>query len=269
MRDHVVQLTGDARPLPAGRVLHQGAGDGLPGRTVHQRLAARPLRDPGQGGRRGQRGQQHDQDVFLGARAPAVRPAPAPGTARPGPGARNWAAPHEASVRRLPLRAAPLRPSRYKAISSAARPATVSVWKAASESTLAAQIATAAATGPRKASGTVVLAASAHTPTRPTALIPVPAPRAIASVIAASPAGPRRRRARGETRRTAGPFPAIRRSGHLPCPCQSLSPLSLGIASPRPGIPPSLLRGMRRRCPSCQRRRRPLPGVTTVPGAVP
>ena len=84
-----------------------------------------------------------------------------------------------------------------------------------------------------------------------------------------SRAGPRRRRARAETRRTAGPFPAIRRSGHLPCPCQSLSPLSLGIASPRPGIPPSLLRGMRRSCPSCQRRRRPLPGVTTVPGAVP
>ena len=70
MRDHVVQLTGDARPLPAGRVLHQGAGDDLPGGTVHQRLAARPLRDPGQGGCRGQRGQQHDQDVFLGARAP-------------------------------------------------------------------------------------------------------------------------------------------------------------------------------------------------------
>ena len=48
-------------------------------------------------------------------------------------------------------------------------------------------MATAAATGPRKASGTVVLAASAHTPTRPTALIPVLAPRAIASVIAAIP----------------------------------------------------------------------------------
>src|SRR5580704_8650035 len=107
------------------------------------------------------------------------------GTARAG--ARNWAVPHEASVRRLPLHAAPLRPSRYKTMSSATRPATVSVWKAASESMLAAQIATAAAVGPRKASGTVVNSASAHTPTRPAALIRVSAPRASASVSAAIP----------------------------------------------------------------------------------
>ena len=35
------------------------------------------------------------------------------------------------------------------------------------------------------------------------------------------------------------------------------------------GVTASLVRGMRRGCPSCQRRRRPLPGMTTVPGAVP
>ena len=70
MRDHVVQLAGDARPLPASHVLDQGVGNALPGLAVHQRLAARPLRDPGQGGRRGQRRQQHGQDAFLGIRAP-------------------------------------------------------------------------------------------------------------------------------------------------------------------------------------------------------
>ena len=80
----------------------------------------------------------------------------APGTARPGRAPGTGPHPIGPRFRRPPLRAAPLRPSRYRAISSAARPATVSVWKAASESTLAAQIATAAATGPRKASGTVV-----------------------------------------------------------------------------------------------------------------
>ena len=187
MRDHVVQLTGDARPLPAGRVLHQGAGDDLPGRYC----APAPRCAPAARSRSG---------PPPGPARPAARPGrlprspraavPASASTRNGTakaGARNWAAPHEASVRRLLLHAAPLRPSRYRAISSAARPATVSVWKAASESTLAAQIATAAATGPRKASGTVVRAASAHTPTRPAALIPVPAPRATASVIAASP----------------------------------------------------------------------------------
>ena len=70
--DHVVQLAGDARPLPASHVLDEGVGNALPGLAVHQRLAARTLRDPGQGGRRGQRRQQHDQYAFLGTRAPCV-----------------------------------------------------------------------------------------------------------------------------------------------------------------------------------------------------
>ncbi len=70
MRDDVVQLAGDARPLPASHVLEQGVGDGLPGGAVRQRLAAPPVGDPGHCGRRGQRGQQHDQDAFLGTRAP-------------------------------------------------------------------------------------------------------------------------------------------------------------------------------------------------------
>ena len=78
-------------------------------------------------------------------------------------------------------------PSRYRAISPATSPATVSVRKAASDSTLARHTHTAAATGPRKASGTVVhraRMASASTLVRPQ---PAAAPRARASAAAAAP----------------------------------------------------------------------------------
>ena len=63
---------------------------------------------------------------------------------------RNGAASTRASSRE------PQRPSRYKTISCAPRPATVSQRKSVSDSTLAADTATAAAAGRRKASGSVV-----------------------------------------------------------------------------------------------------------------
>jgi hypothetical protein len=64
--DDVVQLAGDASPFTARGVLEQRAGDDLPGGPVLNGLAARPPCDPGQGRRRGQRGQQHREDVDLG-----------------------------------------------------------------------------------------------------------------------------------------------------------------------------------------------------------
>ncbi len=59
MGDDIVQLAGDACAFPPRRVLEQGAGDGLAGGAVLHGLAARPVRGPGPGRRRSERGQQH------------------------------------------------------------------------------------------------------------------------------------------------------------------------------------------------------------------
>src|SRR5271166_2995263 len=92
-------------------------------------------------------------------------------------------------------------------------------------------MATAAAAGPRKASGTVVNSASAHTPTRPAALIPAWAPRAIASIIAASPS---------TAPATAGAWgdAANRRplSGHPPTRSPAVLMSTIVAAQPGPGV---------------------------------
>ncbi len=106
-----------------------------------------------------------------------------------------------------------------------------------------------------------------HTPTRPTTLIPVAAPRAIASVIAASPS--RAPATAGACGTSANRRPSVRvHRGHPPrSPAASMSDHCRRSAWVwrHPG------RGYRR--PSCegwprmslgQRRRRPLPGVTTM-----
>lgn len=54
MSDDVVQLAGDACALTARRVLEQCVDDDLLGGSVFQGLAARPPRDPSQGGHRDQ-----------------------------------------------------------------------------------------------------------------------------------------------------------------------------------------------------------------------
>ena len=61
VRDHVVQLTGDAGPLAAGRVLHQRARDGLRRGGVQQSLGAPAPGYPGPRRRRDQR-RQHDRE---------------------------------------------------------------------------------------------------------------------------------------------------------------------------------------------------------------
>ena len=61
VRDHVVQLTGDPRPLAAGRVLHQRARDGLRRGGVQPGLGARTPGDPGPRRGRDQR-REHDRE---------------------------------------------------------------------------------------------------------------------------------------------------------------------------------------------------------------
>ena len=72
-------------------------------------------------------------------------------------------------------------------MSCAHAPATVSVWKTASESTLAEVIASAAGTGAGSASGTVVSRARIITPATTSPLVPATAARVSASAAAASP----------------------------------------------------------------------------------
>ena len=60
----VVQLTGDACPLPARRVLVQGACVDLPGGTVLGGLASGPPGGPGPRGGQAQRDQQHGEDAW-------------------------------------------------------------------------------------------------------------------------------------------------------------------------------------------------------------
>jgi hypothetical protein len=61
VRDHVVQLAGDARPLAAGRVLRQRAGDGLRRGAAQQRLGARAPGDPAPR-RRGDKRREHNRE---------------------------------------------------------------------------------------------------------------------------------------------------------------------------------------------------------------
>ena len=131
VRHHVVQLAGDAGAFPPRRVLEQGARDDLPGGAVLDRVAAGP--------------------------AVRSRPARPPGRARPAAGPGSWpqnqtrpSAPGPGTAAHSAAPAGVSRGGRAgtAATSCAIRPATVSVWKPASDTMLAADMMTAAAGRP-------------------------------------------------------------------------------------------------------------------------
>jgi hypothetical protein len=84
-------------------------------------------------------------------------------------------------------RRAPRRPSRYRAISWPVAPAIVIAWKSASDSTLAADTATAAPAGRRRASGNVVVRASRHSTRANCTVTPLTTARANDSTTATNP----------------------------------------------------------------------------------
>ena len=250
--DNVVQLAGDAGAFPAGHVLDQRAGDDLPGSAVLRSLAAGPPRGPGPAPPPG----PARPASTAGDPGPQGRPAPAPGTAAP--------APRPAAVTRC-------RPSRYNSTSCATRPGDGQRVKGRERQHARG---TDRHRGRRRVCPQQPERQRGEQREQHEGDLQIPAARpAIARGVGDRLGRPRPRLAAFRPRRArAGPWPAAaaprpsRRASHLPGPRQPLSSLAAASASPAAGIPPSLARGMRQgRCPSRQRRRRRLAGVTTAP----
>ena len=149
VRDHVVQFTRDASPLPSSRVLYKGVGDVVVHRAVFSCLTPCPQGDTSDRSRGCERGQHHGECRRFRRRGfVPVTARTKNGTARPI--ARSCKGPLECDPR----------PSRYNASRTATPLGTLKRWKLASENMLAAQTRMPADAAPSSARGTVLPRAS-------------------------------------------------------------------------------------------------------------